>query len=81
MLREQAVFIARPFLVIFKRPWQFQEAPEDWKRANVTHIFKKGKKENPGNSWPFSLTLVPGKVMEQLILDIISRHMKDNKVK
>lgn len=62
MLKQQIVFIARPFLVTLKRPQQFQEAPEDWKIANVTPIFKKNKKENPGNSRPFSLTLFPGKV-------------------
>lgn len=27
-----------------------------------------------------SLTLIPGKVMEQLILESISRHMKDKKI-
>ena len=54
--------------------------PEDWKKANVTPVFKKGKKEDPGNYRSVSLTSIPGKVMEQLILDTISRHMKDKKV-
>ena len=53
---------------------------EDWRKANVTSIFKKGKKENPGNYRLFSLSSVPGKVMEQLILETISRHIKDKKI-
>ncbi|KAK4811345.1 hypothetical protein QYF61_027574 [Mycteria americana] len=43
-------------------------------------LFKKSKKEDPGNYRPVSLTLIPGKVMEQLILDTISRHVKEKKV-
>ena len=53
---------------------------ENWKKANVTPIFKKGKKEDPGNYRPVSLTLILGKVMEQLILESVSRHIKDKKI-
>lgn len=42
----------------------------------VTLIFKK----EPGNYRPVSLTSVPGKVMEHLILDTSSRHIKDKKI-
>jgi len=41
---------------------------------------KRGKKEDPGNCRQVSLTSVLGKVMYQLILEAISRHMKDQKV-
>ena len=54
--------------------------PEAWRKANVTPVSKKGKKEDPGNYRLVSLTSVPGKGMEQLILDTSSRHMKDKKV-
>lgn len=50
--------------------------PEDWRKANVIPTFKKGKKD-PGHYRLVNLSLVPGKVMEQLILKTISRHMKD----
>jgi len=44
---------------------------EDWRIANATLVFKKGKKENPGNYRPVSLTSIPGKLMRQLVLDVI----------
>jgi len=35
------------------------DIPEDWKKANVTPIYKKGLKEDPGNYRPFSLNFSP----------------------
>ncbi|GAB0209308.1 mitochondrial enolase superfamily member 1 [Grus japonensis] len=53
---------------------------KDWRKANVTPIFKKGRKEGPGNYRPVSLTSIPGKVMEQLILGVINKHVEEKKV-
>ncbi|GAB0180733.1 mitochondrial enolase superfamily member 1 [Grus japonensis] len=80
VLRELADVIARPLLIIFERLWQLGEVPEDCKRANVTPIFKKGKEKDPGNYRPVNIPSFPGKVMEQIILENISKHMKDKKV-
>ena len=54
--------------------------PKDWRKEKVTPLFKKGKKEDPGNYRLVSLTLIPGKVTEQLILETISRHMNNKKI-
>ncbi|KAK4821226.1 hypothetical protein QYF61_015794 [Mycteria americana] len=51
------------------------------KNEKVTPIFQKSKKEDPGNYRPVSFTSIPGKVMEQLILETISRHMNNKKIK
>ncbi|GAB0197916.1 mitochondrial enolase superfamily member 1 [Grus japonensis] len=75
VLRDLANVIA----IIFDQSWQLGEVPEDWRKANVTPIIKI-KKEEPGNHKLVSFTLFPGKVMKQLVLETISRHMKDKKV-
>jgi len=43
-------------------------------------VIKEGKKEDPRNDKPVSLTSFPGKLMEQIILEIISKHINDKKV-
>ncbi|KAJ7417643.1 RNA-directed DNA polymerase from mobile element jockey-like protein [Pitangus sulphuratus] len=57
-----------------------REVPEDWKNANVTPALKKDRKEDTGNYRPVRLASIPGKVMEQLILGAISKHMEDENV-
>jgi len=41
-----------------------REVPENWRKASVTPVFKRGKKEDPGNYRPVSLTSIPGKMMD-----------------
>ncbi|CAM4637477.1 unnamed protein product [Lepidochelys kempii] len=50
------------------------------KKANVVPIFKKGKKEDPGNHRPVSLTSVPGKIMEEVLKESILKHLEETKV-
>lgn len=43
------------------------------KKADVTPVFKKSEKEEPGNCWPVSLTSIPGKVMVEVLLETVQK--------
>ncbi|KAK4823408.1 hypothetical protein QYF61_001782 [Mycteria americana] len=78
VLNELAEELTKPLSIICQQSWLTGEVPADWRLVNVTPIFKKGWKEDPGNYRPVSLTSVPGKLMEQIILSAITWHVENN---
>jgi len=79
VMRELADVIAESLSIIFERSWRKGEVPEDWRKASVTPVFKKGKKEDPGNYRLVSLTSIPGKMMGQIILEVIINQVEEKK--
>ncbi|GAB0197912.1 hypothetical protein GRJ2_002256600 [Grus japonensis] len=78
VLRKLVEVLTKPLSIIYQQSWLTQEVPVDWRLANVMPIHRKGQKEDPGNYRPVSLTLVLGKVMEQIILSVVMWHIQDN---
>ncbi|KFO94051.1 hypothetical protein N320_09524, partial [Buceros rhinoceros silvestris] len=80
VLRELAEVLTKPLSIIYQQSWLTGKVPVDWRFANMTPIYKKDQKEDLWNYRPVSLTSVPGKVMEQIILSAIRWHVQDNQM-
>ncbi|KAF2354669.1 Reverse transcriptase domain [Trinorchestia longiramus] len=77
ILKETAEVISEPLTNIFNRSLETGIVPDDWKRANVTPIFKKGNKQILNNYRPINLTSVISKTIERLLKVRITKHLND----
>ena len=78
ILREAADILKVPLSIIFNLSLNQGSLPQLWKDAEVTPIFKKGKKSSPGNYRPVSLTSIVVKIFESILRDCIIEHMSSN---
>jgi hypothetical protein len=80
VLKHCAEGFASPVATLFKLSITTAAVPKAWRRANVTPIFKKGSKLEPGNYRPVSLTSILCKELEKLIKTAIVEHLNLNKL-
>jgi len=78
MLQEIAWEISPVLTVLFRKSLSEGVVPADWRKANITPIFKKGKKADPSNYRPVSLTSICGKLMEGHVKAQLNAHLKEN---
>ena len=78
VLIETAEEICVPLKFIFQKSLDTGMVPHDWRTANITPVFKKGSKSEPGNYRPISLTSSICKVMERVLKGGIINHLDKN---
>ena len=67
ILKELAHELAPPLTALYNRSLSTQVLPEDWKRAFISPVHKKGDVHTPGNYRPVSLTVVACKILEHIV--------------
>ena len=80
ILKELASELAFPFHALFQKTLKEGKLPDKWKEAQVKPIFKKGRKDLPGNYRPVSLTSISCKVFETIVRDALYQHLLDNSI-
>ena len=78
VLKEVREEVTPHLITIFNESLRSGCVPDDWREAEVTPIFKKGKQCEPSNYRPISLTSIAGKLLEGCIVDRISEFLEEN---
>ncbi len=71
LLKEIVGEISAPLAILFNKSMQTVNVPRDWRDADISPIFKKGKRKIRGNYRPVSLTSIISKLLEAIIKDKI----------
>merc|ERR1711867_121560 len=80
ILKEYAADLAPVLQIIFQQSLATGDVPEDWRRACVSAVFKKGDRCQPSNYRPVSLTSIACKVLEHIISSTIRAHLDNHNI-
>ena len=80
VLKMCAHSLAYPLHIICTRSLEEGAIPLAWKKSLVVPIFKKGSRYDPLNYRPVSITSVPCKVMEKIIVEHLQEYLQTNSI-
>ena len=80
ILKEAAPDLAPILTDIFQHSLRDGVLPDDWKKAQVSPVFKKGNTNNAENYRPISLTCVSCKLLEHIICHHIHEHLDKHSI-
>ena len=78
LLKHCARELTAPLTTVFTSCLSQNKWPTLWKEARVVPVHKKNSRSEPSNYRPISLLSVVGKVLEQIVTDVICQHLSDN---
>jgi hypothetical protein len=74
LIKEHASILAPVLTKIFQQSLDSGTVSQDWTKANVSAEFKKGKRSDPANYRPISLTSIMSKILEHIIFSSVMAH-------
>ena len=80
ILKQLATTVAPILQIIFQKSIDSGKVPSDWKKANVSPIFKKGERHKPSNYRPVSLTCICSKLLEHIVTKHLLNHLEHHHI-
>ena len=80
MLKLCATSISKPLHILFNNSVISECFPNEWKKANVIPVHKKGDKQIINNYRPVSLLPICSKIFEKIIFNSLFEYLEDNKL-
>ncbi len=81
MLHDYAEELSAMLTFIFHQSYSTGQLPSDWRTARVVGLYKnKGKKTDPVNYRPVSLTCIACKIMEHIVLSHMAKFIAKHKI-
>ena len=80
MLKLCATSISKPLHILFNNSVRNECFPNEWKKANVILVHKKGDSQIIKNYRPVSLLPICSKISEKIIFNFLFKYLEDNKL-
>jgi hypothetical protein len=79
-LKENARELAPMYSHLFQQSYNHGQLPSTWTHATVCPIYKKGQRSLPENYRPVSLTAIPCKLFEHIIVSKVWEHLNAHNI-
>ena len=80
ILRDCDSDLALILTMIFQTSLKEGKVSDDWTQTNVTALYKKGSRQDPGKCRPVSLTSLCCKLLEHIIVSQTMKHLERHKI-
>ena len=79
-IKETAIDLAPSLTLVYQASVKQGRVPNDWKKAKVVPVYKKGGRSLVSNYRPISLTSILCKTLEHIILSHIYNHLNKHNI-